>query len=243
MAAKKDEKSVKLGGPLDFLRFVWAIEHELQSASKTMARRTGVTERQRLVLKILGKNASASASDIAGILHLHPSTMTGIVQRLTARGYIARSKHAEDARKGKLELTAKGKAVNDQKGSQAYETAVKKALGKFDDTKLDVARDVLAAIADELGAKPAAEGKPAAKKAPAKKAAKPAARKAPAKAAAKAPAKKAAPKAAAKPAAKAAAKPAAKAAAKPAAKAPAKPAAKAPAKPAAKAPAKGKAKK
>jgi DNA-binding MarR family transcriptional regulator len=235
MAAKKEDKSVKLGGPLDFLRFVWAIEHELQSASKTMARRTGVTERQRLVLKILGKNASASASDIAGILHLHPSTMTGIVQRLTARGYIARSKHAEDARKGKLELTAKGKAVNDQKGSQAYETAVKKALGKFDDAKLDVARDVLSAIADELGAKPAPEGKPAAKKAAAKPAAKkaaakPAAKKAPAKAAAKPAAKKAPAKAAAKPAAKAAAKPAAKAAAKPAAKAAAKPAAKAAAK-------------
>jgi|GEM_PF-883380 len=221
MAGKKEDKNVKLGGPLDFLRFVWAIEHELQSASKTMARKTGVTERQRLVLKILGKQAGASASDIAGVLHLHPSTMTGIVQRLSARGYIARSKHAEDARKGQLELTAKGKAVNDAKGILAYEASVKKALGQFDEAKLDVARSVLSAIATELGTKPAGEQKAKAAKPAAKAKAKPAA------------------KAADKPAAKAAAKPAAKVAAKPVAKAAAKPAAKAVAAPAAK-PAKGK---
>ena len=178
MAGKKEDKNVKLGGPLDFLRFIWAIEHELQSASKTQARKTGVTERQRLVLKILGKQAGASASDIAGILHLHPSTMTGIIQRLTARGYIARSKHAEDARKGQLELTAKGKTVNDAKGVLAYEAAVKKALGQFDEANLEVTRSVLSAIASELGTKPAAEPKAKAAKpvAKAKAAAKPAAK-------------------------------------------------------------------
>jgi DNA-binding MarR family transcriptional regulator len=153
--SKKDEKVPRLGGALDFLRHVWAVDHELQSASKTLARRTGLTERQRLVLKLLGKQGGGSPSELATSLHLHPSTMTGIVQRLVRDGHVARGKHGEDARKEALSLTDKGRAALEVKGGPSYEQAVRKALGRFDDTSVETARQVLAAIAEELAARPA----------------------------------------------------------------------------------------
>jgi DNA-binding MarR family transcriptional regulator len=163
---RKDDKTPRLGGPLDFLRYVWAVDHELKSASKTLARRTGLTERQRLVLKILGKQGTASPGELAVALHVHPSTMTGILQRLTGAGLITRSRNGEDARKGALELTDDGRAASDGKGGPPYEQAVRKALGRFDEASLETTRQVLAAIAEELAVKPAVDARPEPKPSP-----------------------------------------------------------------------------
>ncbi len=157
---KKDDRTPRLGGPLEFLRYVWAVDHELKSASKNLARRTGLTERQRLVLKILGKQPSASPGDLAASLHVHPSTMTGILQRLVASGMVIRSRDGEDARRGALELTEAGRAASEVKGAPPYEQAVRKALGRFDEASLEIARQVLAAISEELSARPSADAKP-----------------------------------------------------------------------------------
>jgi DNA-binding MarR family transcriptional regulator len=151
---RKDDKTPRLGGPLDFLRHVWAVDHELKSASKTLARRTGLTERQRLVLKLLGKQPGAGPGELATALHVHPSTMTGILQRLTAAGMLVRSRSEDDARRGALEVTDLGRSASEGKGGPPYEQAVRRALGRFDEASIDTARQVLTAIAEELAARP-----------------------------------------------------------------------------------------
>jgi DNA-binding MarR family transcriptional regulator len=117
-----------------------------------MARTQGVTGQQRLVLRVVGKQPGVSASDVAQVLHLHPSTMTGIVQRLMVGGFVERAKSKDDARKVALQLTEKGKKTNDAKGP-TIEVPVKRALARFSDAQLDTVRAVLTALAEEFGTK------------------------------------------------------------------------------------------
>src|ERR687888_5890 len=70
----------QLGPVLDFMQRLWAVAHELQSISKRMDAHLGVTGPQRLVVRILGRRPGLSAGELAAILHLHPSTLTGVLR-------------------------------------------------------------------------------------------------------------------------------------------------------------------
>jgi DNA-binding MarR family transcriptional regulator len=80
-----------LGPVLEFIRLLWATDHGLQSASKAMAARLGVTGSQRLAVRVLSRCPGLSAGELARILHVHPSTLTGVLQRLQSRGHPARA--------------------------------------------------------------------------------------------------------------------------------------------------------
>src|SRR5260370_41656340 len=82
MPHRHDRRAYPLDPALDFLRLLWAIEHGLQRMSKRMEASLGVTGPQRLVLRIVGRFPGLSAGDLAHILPLPPSTITGILQRL-----------------------------------------------------------------------------------------------------------------------------------------------------------------
>ena len=73
-----------LGPVLEFMRTLWALDHALQSASKRMESRLRVTAPQRLVVRIVGRYPGVSAGELSEILHLHPSTLTGILGRTAA---------------------------------------------------------------------------------------------------------------------------------------------------------------
>jgi DNA-binding MarR family transcriptional regulator len=138
-----------LGDVLEFMRVLWALDHQLQSASKRMETNLGVTGPQRLVLRIVGRFPGLSAGEVSRILHLHPSTLTGILKRLVARGLLHRRADARDGRRALLELTAKGRAVDGLR-SGTVESAVRRALGRLPPRALGAARDVLEAIAGEI---------------------------------------------------------------------------------------------
>ena len=134
---------------LDFLRLLWAVEHGLQRTSKRMEVTFGVTGPQRLVLRIVGRFPDLSAGDLARILQLHPSTITGILQRLVRRGLLAREQDADDRRRVRLRL--KGGAQMFTRASQGtVEQAVTRALGRNQASRVRAARDVLSAVADAL---------------------------------------------------------------------------------------------
>ena len=88
-----------LGPVLEFMRALWALDHALQSASKRMEARVGVTAPQRLVVRIVGRFPGISAGEVAEILHVHPSTLTGVLKRLEARKVILRRVDPGDARR------------------------------------------------------------------------------------------------------------------------------------------------
>src|ERR1700726_1865441 len=81
---------------LDFMRLLWSIEHGLQRMSKRMEADLGITGPQRLVLRIVGQFPGLSAGELAGIVRLHPSTITGILQRLVTSGLLERERDPAD---------------------------------------------------------------------------------------------------------------------------------------------------
>src|SRR2546430_1703441 len=81
--ARVDE--TQLGPVLDFMRLLWSVDHSLQSVSKRMEGTLGVTGPQRVVIRMVGQFPSISAGDVAALLHIHPSTLTGVLKRLVAR--------------------------------------------------------------------------------------------------------------------------------------------------------------
>ncbi len=134
---------------LQFMGLLWALEHALQKASKRMGARLGVTGMQRLVLRIVGLFPGVSAGEIAAILHVHPSTLTGVLRRLSAQGLLVRSAHDQDRRRAVLRLTARGRRVNGvTRGT--VEAGVRTALRGVSLRDRAVARRVLTTIREQL---------------------------------------------------------------------------------------------
>ena len=52
---------------LDFLRLMWAVDHELQSVSKRMLAELGQTGPQRLAIRLIGLNPGLAAGELAGL--------------------------------------------------------------------------------------------------------------------------------------------------------------------------------
>lgn len=140
-----------LGATLEFLRLLWAINHGLNKTSRKMQTQFGVTGQQRLVIRLVGAYPGMSAGDLARILHIHPSTLTGILQRLTDRGLLRRVAHPDDARRVQLDLTTKGKRLT-AANVGAVESAVKRVLSRFDAADVQSTRELLSALAGGLEA-------------------------------------------------------------------------------------------
>jgi DNA-binding MarR family transcriptional regulator len=178
-AMEEAEEQVELGDVLDFMRGLWALDHALQSASKRMESTLGVTGPQRLVIRIVGQAPGISAGKLAQILHVHPSTLTGVLSRLEQRGILVRKEDPGDRRRALFSLTARGSGLNvPQEGT--VESAVTRALGVLPRRTVQAAEQVFAAVAGQLDALHAAPPAPPpraprAGRAPARAAARPAA--------------------------------------------------------------------
>jgi len=138
-----------MGLALEFMRVLWALDHALQSGSKRMKARLGITGPQRLVVRIIGKRAGISAGQLAAALHVHPSTLTGVLRRLESRGVIERKIAPEDARRARPYLTREGERVNKwQLGT--IESRIRRALIRLNPRQVATACAVLQAVTREL---------------------------------------------------------------------------------------------
>ncbi len=131
------------------MRLLWALDHGLQRRSKRMEVELGVTGMQRIVIRLIGRYPDVAAGRLAELVHVHPSTLTGVLRRLVERGFIQRDRDPEDARKTKFVLLPPGQAV-DATQAGTVEAAVRRALARIPPESIDAARDVLAAVSEEL---------------------------------------------------------------------------------------------
>ncbi|MGD9903540.1 MAG: MarR family winged helix-turn-helix transcriptional regulator [Vicinamibacterales bacterium] len=115
------------GATLGFMRALWAVAHAMERRSKRMAAHVGVTGPQRLVLRIVGLRPGLSAGELAAALHVHPSTLTGVLRRLEAGGLVERRAAAGDGRRAELRLTTAGAGL-DRRRHGTVEAAVEAAL-------------------------------------------------------------------------------------------------------------------
>lgn len=138
-----------LGEVLEFMRVLWALDHGLQRRSKRMRTTLGVTGPQRLAIRVIGAWPRITAGQLAGTLHLHPSTLTGVLRRLVDAGLIARVRDPDDQRRMRLTLTAKGRRA-DSATEGTVEAAVQRVLARLPPSRVQAARELLQALAGAL---------------------------------------------------------------------------------------------
>ena len=122
-----DALGADLGPELDFLRRLWALDHALQLQSRYMSQRVGITGPQRLVLRLVGRFPGVLAGNLARLLCLHPSTVTGIVNRLEKRDLIRRHTDGADRRRHRLVITPRGAELILTPG-ETVESSTRRAL-------------------------------------------------------------------------------------------------------------------
>jgi MarR family transcriptional regulator, organic hydroperoxide resistance regulator len=131
------------------MRLLWAVDHGLQRRSKRMEVELGVTGMQRIVIRLIGRYPEIAAGRLAELVHVHPSTLTGVLRRLVDRGFVHRERDPEDARRARFVLLQPGQTI-DATQAGTVEAAVRRALARVAPESIDAARLVLAAVAEEL---------------------------------------------------------------------------------------------
>jgi DNA-binding MarR family transcriptional regulator len=109
----------------------------------------GVTGPQRLVIRIVGRFPGLTAGQLAEILHVDPSTMTGVLKRLERRGLVARRSDPRDQRRALIGLTAKGRRL-EAESPGSIEAAVRSGLRELPPGAVQRTAQVLSALAARL---------------------------------------------------------------------------------------------
>jgi len=143
---------------LQFMRLMWSVDHALHKVSKRMATAIGLTGPQRLAIRIIGRSPGMAAGELAALMHLDPSTVTGIIRRLEDARMIARRPDPSDARRARLTLTTRGREI-DRRNAGTIEAAVRRALASLPPQQVVAASQVLAALAAHLNGHPQDRGR------------------------------------------------------------------------------------
>lgn len=88
--------------------------HALDENARAMARASGLTQAQLLVLHTLVKNGQEMPRDIARLLGVGQATITIQIDKLEARGLVRRERRQADRRAIWVILTDTGRALLDQ---------------------------------------------------------------------------------------------------------------------------------
>ncbi|HJU83971.1 MAG TPA: MarR family transcriptional regulator [Holophagaceae bacterium] len=107
----------------------------LEVFSKEVDARFGLTAPQLWALWELGKEGPLALKDLSARLHVHPSTMVGVVDRLEAKGLVARKPDPTDRRRVRLTLTAAGRALR-KKAPQPTQGRLRSALEEMPERQI-----------------------------------------------------------------------------------------------------------
>ncbi len=139
-----------LGPVLEFMRSLWALDHALAARAKKVGTRYGITATQRLVIRIVGQSPGTSAGTVSRILHVHPSTLTPVLQQVVDRGLVRRTADPLDRRRAVLWLTARGERI-DTTSARELDDRVRTTLARLAPSEVFHARRVMHAVAEALG--------------------------------------------------------------------------------------------
>jgi DNA-binding MarR family transcriptional regulator len=97
----------------------------IEDYSHEVSEKFGITGPQLWALKTISQNESLSLSDLSERMYLHPSTITGVIDRLEKKGYVRRNRDQVDRRVIYVQLTTEGKrlakrAPNPAQGKMIY---------------------------------------------------------------------------------------------------------------------------
>jgi DNA-binding MarR family transcriptional regulator len=83
----------------------------VQDYSHEVGGKFGITGPQLWALKTISDNERLSLGDLSERMYSHPSTITGVIDRLEEKGYVTRNRGQVDRRVIYVQLTAEGRKV------------------------------------------------------------------------------------------------------------------------------------
>ena len=98
----------------DAMQLLRALVAALTSSARTIEAQTGITNAQLFVLRQLAADATLSVGDLAGKAHTLQGTMSTVVARLVAAGFVKKVRSTEDRRRAVLSVTPKGRRTLDR---------------------------------------------------------------------------------------------------------------------------------
>ncbi|HEX2135875.1 MAG TPA: MarR family transcriptional regulator [Microvirga sp.] len=110
---------------------VYSAAHAFNSAYKPLLEPLRLTYPQYLVLQVLWQEDGSTLKEIGQRLHLDSGTLTPVLKRLQAAGYVQRYRDAEDERLLRVDLTSEGRGLR----SRAVEVwrSITARLGKSEE--------------------------------------------------------------------------------------------------------------
>ncbi|WP_180901109.1 MarR family winged helix-turn-helix transcriptional regulator [Martelella soudanensis] len=104
---------------------VYATEHAFQRAYKPLLAELGLTYPQYLAMMVLWEGKPLTVNALGRRLGLDSGTLSPLLKRLEAAGYIRRQRGREDERRVDLALTDKGNAAREKARNVAAAIAVR----------------------------------------------------------------------------------------------------------------------
>lgn len=107
---------------LQILQSLRKIIRSVDIHSRKLSSQYDITAPQLITLLAIAENGPLTLASISTKVHLSPSTLVGIVDRLEAKGYVVRERSIEDRRQVLISITKDGKKFTKQAPSPLQET-------------------------------------------------------------------------------------------------------------------------
>ena len=109
---ENDDESLKLSNQLCFA--IYSAAHTFNRAYKPILEPLGLTYPQYLALLVLWEQDGLTVKEIGQRLYLDSGTLTPVLKRLQASGYVQRSRDMSDERQVRVTLTQRGRETRAQ---------------------------------------------------------------------------------------------------------------------------------
>jgi len=136
------------GEVAEVLRLLRRLFRAIHVYSKAILAKAGLSGPQVWALTILEAHPGLSARELAARMFVHPSTLTGIVERLVRKGAVERVVDRKDRRGVRLSVTATGRRVL-KATPPPVQVGLTRALGGLPTRRLRELRRSLERIARE----------------------------------------------------------------------------------------------
>lgn len=110
-AARTSASAVKADDAAEVVNSLRRLFKAIHEYSKAILGRTGLTGPQLWALTVLAREPALSLGELSERIFAHPSTVSGIVDRLEERGAVRRAVDREDRRGIRLSLTPLGRRI------------------------------------------------------------------------------------------------------------------------------------
>ncbi|MBW7922198.1 MAG: MarR family transcriptional regulator [Rubellimicrobium sp.] len=134
--------------PADMLCFaLYSTSRAMQAAYQPLLQPLGLTYPQYLVLSTLHDRDRQTVGEIGAALHLDSSTLTPLLKRMEAAGWVARSRAAQDERRVIVALTDAGRSLGEKAAHVPECFIARTGMGP---DEMDEMRRTLSALRDRL---------------------------------------------------------------------------------------------